>query len=47
MADPDIHFAISIALSFVAGFASAVWLAVLLDRGAKEMKEKTDETGHP
>jgi hypothetical protein len=40
MTESDIHFAISIALSFVAGFASAVWLAVALDRGAKEMAEK-------
>jgi pyrimidine operon attenuation protein/uracil phosphoribosyltransferase len=47
MTDPDIHFAISIALSFVAGAASAVWLAVLLNRGAREMKERTDETEHP
>ena len=47
MIDPDIHFAISIALSFVAGAASAVWVAVLLHRGVKEMKEHTDETEHP
>jgi capsular polysaccharide biosynthesis protein len=47
MIDPDIHFAISIVLSFIAGFASAIWLAVLLDRGAKKMKERTDEMEHP
>lgn len=46
MIDPDIHFAISIALSFVAGAASAVWVAVLLNRGVKDMK-RTDETEHP
>ena len=46
MTDPDIHFAISIVLSFVAGAASAVWLAVLLNRGVKDMK-RTDETEHP
>jgi ABC-type proline/glycine betaine transport system permease subunit len=43
MTESDIHFAVSIALSFVAGFACAVWLAVLLDRGAKKMKEQTTE----
>ena len=42
MTNPDTLFAISIALSFVAGFASAILLAVLLHRGAREIAEKQE-----
>ena len=42
MTNPDPLFAISIALSFVAGIAFAVLLAVLLHRGAREIAEKQE-----
>jgi hypothetical protein len=40
MTNPDFpYFALTI-LSFIAGFACAIWLAVLFDQGAREIAEK-------
>lgn len=43
MNESDFPAWILIVLSFFAGFAAAIWLAVALDEGAREIAEK-DET---
>jgi hypothetical protein len=43
MTNPDFPFAALVILSFFAGFAAAIWLAIVFDHGAREIAEK-DET---
>ena len=43
MTNPDFPILVLTILSFFAGFAAAIWLAVALDRGAREMAEKDAE----
>ena len=42
MSNPDFPILVLTILSFFAGFAAAIWLAVALDRGAKEMEHTND-----
>jgi hypothetical protein len=43
MTNPDFPFAALIILSFIAGFAAAIWLAIAFDRGAREIADRTDD----
>jgi hypothetical protein len=47
MIESDFPFAALFILSFFAGFAAAIWLAVVFDQGAREIAEKKDEMEHP
>jgi hypothetical protein len=43
MNSPDFPFASLLILTFFAGFACAIWLAVTLDEGAREIAEKAED----
>jgi hypothetical protein len=47
MTNPDFPFAALIILSFFAGFAAAIWLAIVFDQGAREITEKDAEDNLP
>jgi hypothetical protein len=47
MTESDFPFAALLLLTFFAGFAAAIWLAITFDQGAREIAEKKDETEHP
>jgi hypothetical protein len=40
MTESDFPFTALLILTFFAGFACAIWLAVLFDQGAREITEK-------
>ena len=42
MTDPDFPIVTLTVLSFFAGFACAIWLAVAFDHGARQIAEKAD-----
>jgi len=44
MNSPDFPSLALTILSFFAGFAAAIWLAVTFDQGAREIKEKDDSS---
>jgi hypothetical protein len=43
MTESDFPFAALIILSFLAGFAAAIWLAVAFDQGAREIADKKEK----
>jgi hypothetical protein len=43
MIDPDFPLIPLFILTFFAGFACAIWLAVALEDGARQMAEKIDD----
>ena len=43
MNNPDFPVLALTILSFFAGFATAIWLAITFDQGAREIKEKDDD----
>jgi len=47
MTNPDFPYGVLIFLSFVAGFAAAILVAVLFDHGAREIAEKDAEPAEP
>ena len=47
MTNPDYPVVAFIILSFFAGFACAIWLAVTMDQDAREMAEKEAEDNLP
>jgi len=47
MNSSDFPYGALIILSFFAGFAAAIWLAVTFDQGAREIKEKDNTEEAP
>jgi len=47
MNSPDFPYLALTILSFFAGFAAAIWLAIAYDRGAREIKEKDNTEEAP
>jgi len=43
MNNPDFPVLALTILSFFAGFAAAIWLAITFDQGAREIAEKADD----
>ena len=43
MNNPDFPIVLFTILSFFAGFAAAIWLAISFDQGAREIAEKADD----
>jgi len=43
MNSPDFPYGVLIFLSFFAGFAAAIWLAIAFDHGAREIAEKAED----
>jgi hypothetical protein len=42
MTNSDFPILVLTILSFLAGFAAAIWLAIVFDHGAREIAEKDD-----
>jgi hypothetical protein len=47
MTEADFPFAALLILTFFAGFAAAIWLAIVFDQGAREIAEKSAEDNLP
>jgi hypothetical protein len=47
MTEADFPIAAFIILSFFAGFAAAIWLAIVFDQGAREIAEKSADDNLP
>jgi hypothetical protein len=47
MNSPDFPIVLFTILSFFAGFACAIWLAIAYDQGAREIAEKAAEDNPP
>lgn len=45
MTNPDFPYLALTILSFFAGFACAIWLAVAMEHDAKDMADKVDDVG--